>query len=136
MADNSLLSPDGAFVWISSPHEVRMSHWIECGILVRQRDQKVLFDAGSDWSFERVTWTGALIELEGRKYPGAFPGVCVVLDVPKESGTIACEDLAALHARGLYDWVAAQSVPAAPSGARSFGELLRWLRAYPAERSG
>ena len=111
-----------------------MSHWIECGVLVRQRDQKVLFDAGSDWSFERVTWTGESLALEGRKYPGAFPGVRVVLDVENELGTIVCEDLAAHHAAGLYAWVDAESVPEAPSGARSFGELVRWLEAYPAER--
>lgn len=127
-------SPDRAFVWLVRAQEVRMSHWIECGILVRQLDQDVLFDAGSVWSFERVTWTGDLLALEGRKYPGAFPGVRVVLDMRQASGTIACDDLPKLHAAGLYDWVRPGSVPVAPSGSRPFAELLRWLEAYPAER--
>jgi len=132
-----LASPGGEYVWVVSAYEVRMSHWIEAGALFHvDRPGAPIFSAPDSWSFETRTWrSDTLLELEGRKYPGAMPGLRLTIDARRELGSIALDDLAALHARGSYGWVRAHDVQPAPEGMQPLREISRWLDAYPSERA-
>lgn len=125
-------SPDGAHVWVVSPWDVKMSHWIMQGALWRASPEAKLFEPPSDWSFENRTWpSNDVLRLEGRRYPGRLPGITLTLEVRAERGTLETENLAKLQSAGSYARVKPDEVPVPPVGPQPFDALLRWLEAFP-----
>jgi hypothetical protein len=125
-------SPDGAYVWIVSASDAKMSHWIMGGALYRRAPRTKVFEAPYGWSFESQTWTSnAVIKLGGRRYPGRLPGVSLTIDVAAERGTLEADDLAELQRGGRYLWVKEGEVPRPPSGPQSLEAIVQWLEAFP-----
>lgn len=119
-------SPDGAFAWVATPHEVRMSHWIEAGSLWRVEPPACLLDPGSSWSCEDLRWVApAELAFTARCYRGDDPAVRVWIDAARGIARVTPFDLAAAHARGEWRHVA---VPRpTPEGEISLGVLEAWL---------
>jgi hypothetical protein len=115
-------SPDGRYVCIVSPSEWAASQWVMADAL--QCNEQILFNPPGDWSFENRIWTSShTLRLEGRRFPGATPGITLILDPDALNGTI---ELDATDSR-----VTSSRVPAAPTGSRPFAVLLAWLNDYP-----
>ena len=115
-------SPDGKYVWLADPYEVRMSHYIFVGELWQKSPAAILLKPADGWSFEQREWTSATrLQLHGRRYPGSRAGIVMTLDVETKTGMI----------ESLPPYSHSLPSPAAPAGAQPFALLNQWLTDFP-----
>jgi hypothetical protein len=77
-------SPDNRYVVRFTQVEMRMSHWLDCPVLVESAGGDPLLDLGETlWSAEGVEWApdSRHVVLLLRRYPGDAPAVTVEIDL-------------------------------------------------------
>jgi hypothetical protein len=79
-----ILSPDGAYLVLLVPVEMRMSHWLAQPLIVEAATDRTILDlTTTQWSADSVRWSddGARVTLAMRRYPGDAPSVTVTIDL-------------------------------------------------------
>lgn len=110
------VSPDGNYVVVIAPNEMRMSHWINSAAIWEIASSKVVVVLGGElWSTDYVAWKpDHALEVGMRRYPGDVPRLTAAVDLDGER---------------------VQITSSAENATVSFQELNTWLERYYRQQS-